>query len=81
MYRSEIYEKVFNDFNNVETLALIDDLLELVINDIKYMNKKDLDNEEVKELDLGNNYYITREDLETITSAEETIYDIVNYNK
>ena len=81
MNREKICEDIYNNFDNIETLDIIDYLLGVVLGDIEYMNEEDLDNEEVEELDLGNNYYITREDLETITSARETIQNIVNYNK
>lgn len=81
MNREKICEDIYNNFDNIETLDIIDYLLGVVLGDIEYMNEEDLDNEEVETLDLGNNYYITREDLETIVSARETIQNIVNYNK
>lgn len=74
---------ILNNYDNLGTLKIVKDLLNIVINDIEYMNKE---SEEIAfdymiDYDLGNNTYIKREDLESIVSIIDTINDIINYNE
>ena len=82
MTRNEILTKVENNFDNLEILDMVDYLLGVVINDIEYMNEENFKIAEdyLIDYDLGNNYYVNKEDLETITSAKETIHNVVYYN-
>ena len=77
MNRKEIEDYCFNNFDNLEILDLVKYLLNVVINDIGLIN--DLVNER-EHYDLGNNYIIKNEDLESVVSIIETIEDILNYN-
>ena len=70
-------EKIENNYDNLEILNAVKYLIGVVINDIEYMN--DLTDEKEK-YDLGNNYIIKNEDLESLVSAMETLQDIINYN-
>jgi hypothetical protein len=72
-------ETIFNNYDNLSTLKIVKDLLNIVINDIEYMN--DMENDYTNDFDLGNNTYIKRDDLESINSIVDTITDIVNYNE
>ena len=73
----DILEKIENNYDNLDVLKIIKYLVGVVINDIDYMN--DLINEE-DIYDLGNNYKIKNEDLESLVSILDTITDIINYN-
>jgi len=70
-------EKIENNYDNLEILNAVRYLIGVVINDIEYMN--DLTDEK-ENYDLGNNYIIKNEDLESLVSAMETLQDIINYN-
>ena len=70
-------EKIENNYDNLEILNAVKYLIGVVINDIEYMN--DLTDEK-RNYDLGNNYIIKNEDLESLVSAKETLQDIINYN-
>lgn len=70
-------EKIENNYDNLEILNAVKYLIGVVINDIDYMN--DLTDEK-ENYDLGNNYIIKNEDLESLVSAMETLQDIINYN-
>ena len=70
-------EKIENNYDNLEILNAVKYLIGVVINDIEYMN--DLTDEK-ENYDLGNNYIIKNEDLESLVSATETLQDIINYN-
>lgn len=72
-------ETIFNNYDNLSTLKIVKDLLNIVINDIEYMN--DMENDYTNDFDLGNNTYIKRDDLESINSIVDTITDIINYNE
>lgn len=77
-----IQELEFN-MNNIELLEAIKYLTNVVINDVELMNKK---NEEIAgdyliDYDLGNYYYIKKEDLESLVSITDTISNIIDYNK
>ena len=69
-------EKIENNYDNLEILNAVKYLIGVVINDIEYMN--DLTDEK-ENYDLGNNYIIKNEDLESLVSAMETLQDIINY--
>lgn len=72
-----ILEKIENNYDNLEVLKIIKYLVGVVVNDVDYMN--DLVNKE-DDYDLGNNYKIKNEDLESLVSILDTITDIINYN-
>lgn len=76
---SKDVENIFNNYDNLSTLKIVKDLINIVINDIEYMN--DMENDYMNDFDLGNNTYIKREDLESIVSIIDTINDIINYNE
>lgn len=70
------------NYDNLDLLKIIKYFIGVVLNDVDYMNDTMYGgNEEQQELDLGNNYIIKREDLESLYSILDTIYDVVNYNK
>lgn len=83
MENNYLVNKIENNCDNLEVLDIIGYLLGVVINDVEYMNEENFKIAEdyLIDYDLGNNYYIAAEDLETITSAMETIQNIVSYNK
>lgn len=67
-------------YDNIKILQIVHYLINVVINDIEYMN--DMENDYMNDYDLGNNTYIKREDLESLTSiVDNTILDIIEYNK
>ena len=70
-------EKIENNYDNLEILNVIKYLIGVVINNIECIN--DLTNEK-ENYDLGNNYIIKNEDLESLVSTIETLQDIINYN-
>lgn len=72
----EIQTLEFN-YDNIELLQIINYLTNVVINDIELMN--DLTNEK-DSYDLGNNYTIDNEDLESLVSSEELTKNIVDKN-
>lgn len=72
----EIQTLEFN-YDNIELLQIINYLINVVINDIELMN--DLTNEK-DSYDLGNNYTIDNEDLESLVSSEELTKNIVDKN-
>lgn len=74
---SKDIEKIENNYDNLEILNAIKYLIGVVINDIECIN--DLTNEK-ENYDLGNNYIIKNEDLESLVSTIETLQDIINYN-
>lgn len=63
--------------DNIDLLDIVKYLLNVVINDIENMN--DLVKEQ-EEYDLGNDYIIKSEDLESLVSIMETIENINEYN-
>lgn len=72
-------ETIFDNYDNLSTLKIVKDLINIVINDIEYMN--DMENNYINNFDLGNNTYIKRDDLENINSIVDTINGIINYNE
>ena len=76
--RNEVFNKICNNLDNIDLLDFVCSLLQVVVNDIEFMN--DMENDYMNDYDLGNNKYIKREDLESITSIIDTIKDIVSYN-
>lgn len=71
-------QKLEWNYDNLELLNICKYLLQVVINDIGLMNN--LINEK-ENYDLGNNYKIKNEDLESLCSIIDTIYFINEYNK
>ncbi len=71
-----------NNYDNLGILKVVKYLLGVVINDIEYMNdRSDWNNDEIEDLDLGNNTKINKEDLGSIYSFIDTLYFINEYNK
>lgn len=79
MSRETMFSYICDNYDNLEILSFVKDLLFVVINDIESMN--DLQNDDVEDLDLGNNNYIENDDLESLVSITETIFLIEEYNK
>lgn len=77
-YIKENMENIIYNCDNVELLKVVNYLVGVIVNDIENMN--DLINEK-DYYDLGGNYMIKNEDLESLVSITETIDDIINYNK
>lgn len=71
------------NYDNIGVLKCIKYLVGVVVNDIDYMNEKseEIAGDYLQELDLGNNTYIKRDDLESLYSILDTINDIIDYNK
>lgn len=76
-YIVELVNKITDNSDNLELLKVIGYLTKVVINDTELMNDLLQDSEEY---DLGGNYIIKNEDLESLVSITETIDDIVDYN-
>ena len=78
----DIYKIEYN-YDNLKILQIVHYLINVVINDIEYMNTDDIKGLLEKQiLDLGNNNIIKREDLESLVSiVDNTILDIIDYNK
>ena len=76
----DIYRIEYN-YDNLGILKICKYLINVVINDVNYMD--DSDNLlERQILDLGNNNIIKRKDLKSLVSiVDNTITDIINYNK
>lgn len=79
MNRETMFSYICDNYDNLEILSFVKDLLFVVINDIESMN--DLQNDDIEDLDLGNNNYIENDDLESLVSITETIFSIEQYNK
>lgn len=77
-YIKENMENIIYNCDNVELLKVVNYLVGVVVNDIENMN--DLINEK-DYYDLGGNYMIKNEDLESLVSITETIDNITKYNK
>lgn len=78
----EDLKKIEFTYDNLHLLDIIRYFIGVVINDIDYMNDTMYGgNKEQQELDLGNNTYIKRDDLESLYSILDTISDIKNYNR
>lgn len=79
MNRETMFSYICDNYDNLEILSFVKDLLFVVISDIETMN--DLQNDDIEDLDLGNNNYIENDDLESLVSITETIFSIEEYNK
>lgn len=77
MNRQEIFNHICDNYDNLDILSFVKDLLFVVINDVEYMN----DLEEQTYYDLGNNNCIENEDFESLVSIAETIFSVEQYNK
>ena len=82
IFMDDIYKIEYN-YDNLKILQIVHYLINVVINDIEYMNTYDIKGLLEKQiLDLGNNTIIKREDLESLVSiVDNTILDIIDYNK
>lgn len=82
MYKDNIdIQTIENNYDNLETLNIISYLLNGIINDIEFMNdSSDFENDLVEYLDLGNNYEIKKEELQSLYSIIDTIYFINQHN-
>lgn len=75
-------QHIENNYDNLEILKIIKYLLVVVSNDIYFMNDaSDINNNEIKYLDLGNNKKIKKEDIGKLYSFIDTLYFIIEYNK
>ena len=76
-------QTIENNYDNIGILKIVKYLINVVINDIEYMNnEEDFDDDEVQYLDLGNNTEIKKEDLESLVSiVDDTITNILEENK
>lgn len=72
---SDLYT-IENNYDNIGVLKIVKYLLGVVVNDVDYMREY----EEKDIYDLGNNYIIKNEDLESIVSIMDTIEEIRKYN-
>ena len=72
-YKKEIMENC----DNLEMLRIAKSLICNVVGKVDELN--DLTDEE-EYYDMGDNYIIENEDLESLVSITDTIYDIVCYN-
>lgn len=70
-------QDIIGNCDNLEKLRIANKLISNVIGEVDDLN--DLINEE-DYYDLGNDKVIGNEDLESLVSITETIYDIVCYN-
>ena len=71
-------QDIIGNCDNLEKLRIANKLINNVIGEVGDLN--DLTNEE-DYYDLGNKKIIGNEDLESLVSITETIYNIVCYNK
>ena len=76
-------QTIENNYDNIGILKICRYLLNVVINDIEYMNKdaEEIAGDYLIDYDLGNNTYIMKNDLESIVSITDTLKDIENYNE
>ena len=65
-------------YDNLDLLKVIKYFVGVVVNDIEFMNNLV---DEQDEYDLGNNYKIKNDDLESLVSIMETIDNIIDDNK
>ncbi len=66
------------NYDNLDILKIVKYFIGVVINDIEYMNGNLSD---FNRYDLGSNYIIKSDDLESLCSIRDTINDIIEYNK
>ena len=77
----DIY-KIENTYDNLKVLDICKYLLGVVVNDIQFMNDaSDLNNDNIKHLDLGNNTKIRKDYYESLYSIIDTINFIECENK
>lgn len=76
-----IYE--LSQYNALDTLDIIGDLLDNITNVVEQLNDaSDMNNDNIEDLALDEKYIINKEDLESIYSFIDTIYFIKKkYNK
>ena len=65
-------------YDNLDLLKVIKYFVGVVVNDIEFMNNLV---DEQDEYDLGNNYKIKNDDLESLVSIMDTIDNIIDNNK
>ena len=82
----DIYRIQYN-YDNLKILEIVHYLINVVINDIEYINQDFFEDDEREKIenfvfDLGNGKTIKQEDLESLVSiVDNTILDIIDYNK
>ena len=71
------------NYDNISILEIVKYLINVVINDIDYMNEENIKQAEdyLIDYDLGNNNYIMSEDLESLSSIVDTINNVLKYNE
>ena len=77
--KNEDIQKLANNYDNKELLTIIKYLLQVIINDVEYMN--DLKNDMTTAYNFGNNNLIRKDDFESIVSFIDTIENVENDNK
>ena len=81
-FNKEVQE-IYNNYDNLEVLEIVKYFLVGVVASIDRINKENIDvaQDYLIDYDLGNNYYIMEEDLESIVSIIDTISDVLKYNE
>lgn len=77
--KNEDIQKIANNYDNKELLTIIKYLLQVIINDVEYMNN--LKNDMTTAYNFGNNNLIRKDDFESIVSFIDTIENVENDNK
>lgn len=86
IFMDDIYKIEYN-YDNLKILQIVHYLINVVVNDIEYMNQDFFEDDEREKIenfvfDLGNGKTIKQEDLESLVSiVDNTILDIIDYNK
>lgn len=83
MKENKDVQVIENNYDNLAILKICKYLINVVINDIEYINKEyfeDNEREEIEDFlfDLGNGNVIEQEDLESLVSIIDTIEKIEN---
>lgn len=76
-----LIDNIINNNDNLSCLKIVKDILNVVLNDIEYMNEDYELFSEKRYFDLGNNNKIKDEDIESLSSMVDTITDIINDNE
>lgn len=76
-----LIDNIINNNDNLSCLKIVKDILNVVLNDIEYMNENYKLFSEKRYFDLGNNNKIKDEDIESLSSVVDTITDIINDNE
>ena len=71
------------NYDNLGVLKCVKYLLGVVVNDIEYMNSEayEIAGDYMIDYDLGSNYHIEVDDLESIVSIIDTLENVIEYNE